>query len=64
MDEPGELPRMPLEELRSQSEEVAVVEAVNGEVRLEEAAIACPAKSHINQCTCNFELELKGELIL
>ena len=26
--------------------------------------IKCPAKTHIKQCTCNFELELKGNLIL
>jgi hypothetical protein len=25
-----------------------------------DAAPTCPAKSHINQCTCNFELELSG----
>ena len=39
----------------------APVEATNQELRLEPSEPpACPAKSHINQCTCNFELELKG----
>jgi hypothetical protein len=54
---------MSLDEDKNQSEEAAAVEATNRDVRLDEATAAnsCPAKSHINQCTCNFELELKGE---
>ena len=46
------------------SDAAAAVEATNLEVRIGPSEpAACPAKSHINQCTCNFELELKGKKI-
>ncbi|XP_023321112.1 protein phosphatase Slingshot homolog 2 [Eurytemora carolleeae] len=49
-----------LEAEKEMNQDTALVEATNLQVELSEfESSSCPARSHINQCTCHVELELK-----